>query len=55
MNYNHNITKRHKNQLFKYTKREECLIRLACQLAEEFMEKYGLGRQPIMIDRSKYL
>ena len=55
MNYKHNITKRRKNQLFKYTKREEFLIRLACQLAEEYMEKYGSGRQAIMIDRSKYL
>lgn len=55
MNNKHNRTKRHKNQLFKYTKREEYLIRLACQLAEEYMEKYGSGRQPIMIDRSKYL
>ena len=55
MNHKHNITKRRKNQLFKYTKREEFLIRLACQLAEEYMEKYGSGRQPIMIDRSKYL
>lgn len=43
MNYNHNITKRHKNQLFKYTKREEYLIRLACQLAEDLWRSTAWG------------
>lgn len=43
-----------RTHLFHFTDREEIAIARAIEKAKRFMEKYGCGRKPRMIDRSKY-
>jgi hypothetical protein len=41
--------------LFHFTEREERMIERAILLSQKFMDSYGRGRKPMMVDRSKYL
>lgn len=47
-------TKPLKTRLFRLTEREEMQIAYAIDSAKEYFKKYGRGRKPQMIDRSKY-
>lgn len=40
--------------LWHFTPREEMLMRYACRLAREFMQKYGKGALPQPIDKRFY-
>ncbi len=42
-------------RLFPFTEREEVRMIIAMEAALRFMQKYGKGRQPYMIDRDNYL
>lgn len=47
-------TKPLKTHLVHFTEREEMQIAYAIDSAKEYFKKYGRGRQPFMIDKSKY-
>lgn len=46
--------KTNKTTLFHYTDSQEAHIRRAMEEAVEYMKGYGKGRQPRMIDTSRY-
>lgn len=46
----------HKTKLgWVFTDREERWMKRGIRLANDFMKTYGQGRQPIMLDESKYI
>lgn len=47
-------TKPLKAHLVRFTEREEMQIAYAIDSAKEYFKKYGRGRKPQMIDRTKY-
>lgn len=42
-------------RLFHFTEREEQMMKRAVLLSNKFMQSYGKGREPIMINRENYL